>query len=435
MLSQIILQIVLIIISAVLTTAETSAVSINDSKLEKLSASGNGKAVKLQKLTEKPSDFMKSMQTASQFVLISSASFAGINFSDIFTKLILKTGLPENISGNISLILITLIMTYITLVFGKFIPKKIAEKNPETIALKMVGTALFIKRVFFPLAWAVKYTSYGLLVLMGINPDKTENSVTEEEIIMMSDAGAEIGTIDETENRIIKNVFAFDDMTAGQICTHRTDVSVLWNGDDISKWEETIHATRHSKFPVCEESVDKVIGVLNAKDYFRTDKDNPEIIMKKAVKEPYFVHENLKADRLFAQMKKNNKSFAVVVDEYGGMTGIITMTDLVEQLVGEFDENELNEPEVKMEKQNENTWIIPGIIPLTRVCEELEINLPADKYNTFGGYVIAELGAIPKDGMQTAFDSDGLHIEVLKLHHHRIEICRVTKIQNNQSEQ
>jgi len=157
--------------------------------------------------------------------------------------------------------------------------------------------------------------------------------------------------------------------------------------------------------------------------------------MKKAVKEPYFVHENLKADRLFAQMKKNNKSFAVVVDEYGGMTGIITMTDLVEQLVGEFDENELNEPEVKMEKQNENTWIIPGIIPLTRVCEELEINLPADKYNTFGGYVIAELGAIPKDGMQTAFDSDGLHIEVLKLHHHRIEICRVTKIQNNQSEQ
>ena len=246
---------------------------------------------------------------------------------------------------------------------------------------------------------------------------------------MMSDAGAENGTIDEDENRIIKNVFAFDDMTAGQVCTHRTEVSVLWEYDDISVWEETIHRTRHSVFPVCGESVDNVIGFLDAKDYFRLDDKSRENIMKNAVREPYFVHENMKADRLFEQMKKSGSDhFAVVVDEYGGMSGIITVTDLVEQLVGEFSDDEDDEPQLRLERTGENSWLIPGSASIAEVSEELDITLPADKYDTFGGYVIDELGDIPRDGNQITIESDGLRIEVIEISHHRIEACRVEKV-------
>ncbi|MCM1358797.1 MAG: hemolysin family protein, partial [Prevotella sp.] len=269
--------------------------------------------------------------------------------------------------------------------------------------------------------------SCGILKLIGVNPEKTAEIVTEEEILMMSDAGAETGAIDEDENRIIKNIFAFDDMTAGQICTHRTEVSVLWADDNIEVWEEIIHRTRHSVFPVCSESIDNVIGVLDAKDYFRTDKKNYENIMKNAIREPYFVHENMKADKLFAHMKKNKDNhFAVVVDEYGGMSGIITITDLVEKLVGEFADDE-EETFEKVMKTGINTWTVQGNATVGEVCDALEISLDTDKNETFGGYVIAELGNIPKNSEKISIDSDGLHIEILKIKHHRIELCRVTK--------
>ena len=246
---------------------------------------------------------------------------------------------------------------------------------------------------------------------------------------MMSDAGAEKGTIDESENRIIKNIFAFDDMTAEQICTHRTDVSILWSEESVETWEETIHRTRHSSFPICGENVDDVIGILNAKDYFRLDDKSRENIIENAVREPYFVHENMKADSLFAQMKKNGgHHFAVVVDEYGGMTGIITVTDLVEQLVGDFDDDELDEHEVEFEKIGENQWLISGITDLSKICEEISVNLPTDKYDTLGGYIIASLGEIPKDGTSAELECDGLHIDILEINHHRIELCKVTKI-------
>ena len=246
---------------------------------------------------------------------------------------------------------------------------------------------------------------------------------------MMSDAGAEKGTIDEDENRIIKNVFAFDDMTAEQVCTHRTDVDVLWSNDDTCVWEETIHRTRHSSFPICGESVDNVIGVLNAKDYFRLEDKSRDNIMAKAVREPSFVHGNMKADRLFDQMKQRGADhFAIVVDEYGGMSGIITITDLVEELVGDFADDPEDEPSVRLEQTAENIWTVPGISSLSSVCEELEVTLPADKYETFGGYVIAMLGEIPKDGTQLSLDKNGLHIDILEVKHHRIEVCRVEKL-------
>ena len=335
-----------------------------------------------------------------------------------------------------STIVIAVIAACLMLIVGKMIPQHTAARTPEKTALALVGFIKIVSAVFMPMSAAVRAIANGILRIFGIDPESGIGTVTEEEILMMSDAGAEKGTIDEDENRIIKNVFAFDDLTAEQVCTHRTDVSMLWSNDDVSVWEETIHRTRHSVFPVCGESVDNVIGVLDAKDYFRLDDKSKENIMENAVSEPIFVHENMKADRLFEQMKQDGSShFAVVVDEYGGMSGIVTITDLVEQLVGDFADDPDDEPTVKLIKTGEDEWTVPGISSLTEVCDELEVELPADKYDTFGGYVIDILGQIPKNGTQVSLDTDGMHIDVIEVKHHRIEVCKVKVLSRPEPEE
>lgn len=431
MLGQIILQIVLIALNAVFACAEIAIIQANPTKIDKMADEGNKKAVKLQKLTEEPSRFLATIQVAITLSGFIGAAFAADNFADRIIVLTNKAGLEEYVTAlrPAAVVAVTLILSYITLVFGELVPKRAAMKNPEKLALSMAGGIGTIQKIFAPLVWMLNISTNAILRLMGINPEAEEETVTEEEILMMSDAGAEKGTIDEDDNRIIKNIFEFDDLTAEQVCTHRTDVIMLWAEDSVETWEDTIHRTRHSRFPICGESVDNIIGILNAKDYFRLEDKSRENIMKNAVREPYFVHETMKADVLFAQMKKRGAHhFAVVVDEYGGMSGIITVTDLVEELVGEFDDDEMNTPETVMKSIGENRWIVPGITDLEEVNEELEIKLPSDDYDTFGGYVIAGLGEIPKDGLTAELECDGLHIEVLKIHHHRVEICRVTKL-------
>ncbi len=430
MLGQIILQVILIALSAVFTCAETSVIAVSDTHLEKLAASGDKRAVRLKKLTSEPTRFLSTIRTAVTLVGFIGAAFAAAGFSTRLTYALdgLKLGIPHETLGAISIIAAAIVLTFLTIVFGELVPKRIAAKDPEKLALVMSRFIVLVSRLFAPFVWLLNITSRGILRLIQIDPDAESDTVTEEEIIMMSDAGAENGTIDETEHKIIKNVFAFDDMTAEQICTHRTDVSVLWEEESSAEWEATIHRTRHSVFPICGDSVDNVIGVLNAKDYFRLDDKSKENIMKSIVREPYFVHENMKADQLFAKMKRNDADhFAVVVDEYGGMSGIITVTDLVEQLVGEFDSDDQDEPSAKFLQLEANVWAIPGITALNEVADELDIPLPADKYDTFGGYVIAVLGEIPKDGTRTYIDTDSLHIDILEIKHHRIELCRVSK--------
>ncbi len=431
MTGHIILQIILIAATAALTYCEASVAALSDSRIEKLDGSSDKKSLRLRKLYQRKEKFLSAAHTAVTFSALLCSALASYNFALPLAQVVSKKtqAVPESAFGYIFAVLLTLFTAFIVISLGEIVPMRAASKDPERAALKTSRASLIISVIFAPLVLLTKALAGVVLRMIGIDPDKEFNTVTEEEILMMSDEGAEKGTIDEDENRIIKNVFAFDDMTADQVCTHRTDVSVLWSGDDISVWEETIHRTRHSNFPICGDSVDNVIGVLDAKDYFRLDDKSRENIMANAVREPYFVHENMKADRLFEHMKQVGADhFAVVVDEYGGMSGILTVIDLVEELVGDFADDDDDEPAIRLEKLSDSVWLVPGITSLSDVCEELGAELPEDKYDTFGGYVIAELGEIPKDGSQVSLDSDSLHINVLKVKHHRIELCRVEKL-------
>ena len=385
---------------------------------------GDKRAVRLSKLTSQPARFLATIQVAITLAGFLGSAFAADNFSDLLTENLSGLGLPiaKSTLNTISVIIITIILSYFTLIFGELVPKRIAMKKAESMALGISGTVSFISKLFAPIVWLLTVSTNALLRLFGIDPNSEDDEVTEEEIRMMVDVGSEKGVIDEEEKEIIQNVFEFDDTTAGEIATHRTDMALLWTDETMEQWAETIHDARHSRYPVCDESVDNVVGVLNAKDYFRLDDKSRENVMANAVKPAYFVPEGVKADILFRRMKQRKSQFAVVLDEHGGMNGIITINDLVEQLVGELDDVEDDDKTVQeIVKTDSGTWKILGSAGLEDVARALDVTLPVDEYETFGGFVFGYLGTIPADGSRLEIDACGLHIKVLEIREHRME--------------
>ena len=421
---QLLLQLILIALNAVFACAEIAVISFNDAKLEKLAEQGDKRAVRLSKLTSQPARFLATIQVAITLAGFLGSAFAADNFSDLLTENLSGLGLPiaKSTLNTISVIIITIILSYFTLIFGELVPKRIAMKKAESMALGISGTVSFISKLFAPIVWLLTVSTNALLRLFGIDPNSEDDEVTEEEIRMMVDVGSEKGVIDEEEKEIIQNVFEFDDTTAGEIATHRTDIALLWTDETMEQWAETIHDARHSRYPVCDESVDNVVGVLNAKDYFRLDDKSRENVMANAVKPAYFVPEGVKADILFRRMKQRKSQFAVVLDEHGGMNGIITINDLVEQLVGELDDVEDDDKTVQeIVKTDSGTWKILGSAGLEDVARALDVTLPVDEYETFGGFVFGYLGTIPADGSRLEIDACGLHIKVLEIREHRME--------------
>lgn len=427
-------QLILIALNAIFACAEIAIISMNDNKLAKLAAKGDRRAIRLEVLTSQPARFLATIQVAITISGFLGSAFAADNFSDKLVNLMLNLGvtISEKTLNTISVIVITLILSYFTLVFGELVPKRVAMKKAEPLALGMSALISFISKVFAPIVWVLTNSTNLILRLFGIDPNGEDEEVSEEEIRMMVDVGSQKGVIDLTEKEMIQNVFEFDDLTVGEFATHRTEISLLWMDEDIEQWEQTIHESRHSLYPVCGESVDNVIGILNAKDYFRIKNKTKESIMQEAIKPAYFIPESVRADVLFRKMKQTRNHFAVVLDEYGGMLGIVTMNDLLEQLVGDL-ENEIShedEPQI-IERIDSETWKIHGSAPIEEVEKKLEIKLPDDEYDTFGGMVFGFYGSIPDDGSRFEIDIEGMHIKVVEIKEHRIERAIVCLVKEN----
>ena len=241
---------------------------------------------------------------------------------------------------------------------------------------------------------------------------------------MMVDVGNQKGVIDEDEKLMIQNVFEFDDLTVGEIATHRTDMVILKAEQSMDKWDKIIRENRHSVFPICDGSVDNIVGALYTRDYFRLTDKSRETVMKQAVRPVYFVPKRVKADVLFQQMQQSRNHFSVVSDDYGGVLGVVTMSDLLEQLVGDLNDGEAQPLEI--EKMSEGAWKIQGSAYLDEVALELGVSLPDEEYDTFGGYVFGEYGTIPDDGTQIQLETDDLSIHVTSIKDHRMESAVVT---------
>lgn len=426
------IQVILIALNAIFASAELAVLSVNETKLERLAAQGNKKAKRLYKLTREPARFLSTIQIAITLSGFLGSAFAADGFSDPLVDWVLSLGiaLPRETLDTIAVIIITLILSYFTLIFGELVPKRIAMKKSESLALAISGVVSGISVLFKPIVWLLSISTNAVLRLCGIDPNEDEEQVSEEEIRMLVDAGSEKGAIDEHERDFIQNVFAFDDLTAEEIAVHRTEVIILSMEDTMEDWDKTIHESRHTLYPVCEDSADNIIGILNAKDYFRLDANSRENVMRDAVRVPFFVPETIKADVLFRKMKKTRNAMAIVLDEYGGMVGIITLNDLIEQLVGDLGEETLEEQmeEPHVEQISENTWAVIGNVELNDIEQALQTHIGVNDVDTFTGLIFRELDMIPLDGQQDIeLDFKGLHIHITKIEDHQIVYATVTR--------
>ena len=432
---QILVQIILILLNAIFACTEIAVISLNDNKLEKLAAAGDKSAKRIAKLTAQPARFLSTIQVAITLSGFLGSAFAADYFAEMLTDAIVGTGIPLSAAAvsKLSVIIITIILSYFTLIFGELVPKRLAQKYPEKIAFGISSLITFISKIFAPLVSLLTVSTNGILRLLGIDPNSEEDEVTEEEIRMMVDVGSEKGAIDLDEKEIIQNVFDFDDMTVDEVAIHRTDIDILWTEDSPEEWEKTIHATRHSVYPVCDETADNIIGVLDSRDYFSAKDKSKEYILRNLVKPPYLVPETMKADVLFRNMREARTYFAIALDEYGGMSGIVTMIDLIGCIVGDIDYSG-KKPDDKIRKTSDNTWMIPGSADIDDVCKEVGVHIPEGDYDTFGGFVFDLHGEIPDDGATFEIDAAGMHIRVLGIKSHRITYTEVSKTKEEKSE-
>ncbi len=419
------IQILIILIISILKLGENAILSSTESGFsEKMKNS----AEKILTYSRADHKFSASVRAVTVFLSVLGGALAAANF----TPLILSsfaTAIKTNLSGVFFYAVLTAVsalFSLLYLLFGFYVPSSIIFKSPERAACSLLPFLRFFLILFFPLCKLTELCAFPILKIFGTDPSASKK-VTEDEIKMLVDAGSETGTIDSEEQELIKNVFEFDDLTANDIATHRTGITILWTHENDAEWDATITKSRHTYFPICEGTVDKVIGVLNSKDYFRIKTTKRAEVMENAVKAPYFVPESSKANNIFKTMKQRRNYVAIVIDEYGGMSGIVTITDVLECIVGDIYEDEDNTiskaPEI--EPLDSKIWKIYGSAEISEVEKTLGITIESD-CDTFSGYVIEMLGEIPDDGTVTTAENDIMTVKITSIKDHRIEKTMVT---------
>lgn len=428
-----ILLIILIFVNAAFACAEIAVISMNDTKLKKMADKKDRRAMRLISLTEQPAKFLATIQVAITLAGLLQSAFAAENFAGPMVSFLVGVGvtIPENVLRTVSIVVITIVLAYFTLVFGELVPKRIGMKKAETIALGMAGILYWVAKIAAPIVWFLSVSTNAILKILRINPEEEDDAVTEEEIKMMLAEGKEKGTIPSEENDLIQNVFEFNDITAEELCTHRRDVVSLNIDDTIEEWEDIIDETRYSRYPVCNDKLDDVIGILDIKDFYRCEEKSIEFIKDNLLKKVLFVPESMKANTLFNKMREKKEHFAVIIDEYGGLSGVVTIYDIFEVIFGDFDDNDSIEKHSDIEQIDEKTWSIEGIADLEDVAEILEVSMPTDTYDTFSGFVCGIIGSIPEEGETFKMEWQNFEIEVLNAKNHIIQSTIVRKIDSS----
>jgi putative hemolysin len=327
---------------------------------------------------------------------------------------------PQSIASAIGILTVSAIYITVTVILIAIVARHMALKKPLKNALKFSLFASVISGIFRPFSAFLSVCSKGILKLMGIDPaEQDTKTATEEAIKMLVDTGTERGTIDNEEKEFIENVFNFDDVDADEIATHRREITVLWLDETNAQWEKTINQSHHTYFLICDEKIDNVVGVLNSKEYFRLKSKSRENIMKYAVKSPFYIPSSMKANAVLKAMKQKRTYFAVVIDEYGGLSGILTVTDLLECIVGEIFEDS-DAPKIPdIEPLDSKTWRILGQASIDEVAETLGVSLDGD-YDTFAGYALTMLDSIPDDDEVLTVENDLMSIKITSVKDHRI---------------
>ena len=437
--TQIIPLIILILLNAFFAASEIAFISLNDAKIDMQAKEGNKKAKKIKKMLENPSKFLATIQIGITLAGFLSSAFASEAFASELAPVLhnLDPSVDVSVWNSIAIVLITIILSYFTLIFGELVPKRIAMKYYEKIAFATIGVIRFISIVTAPFVRFLTFSTNIVSKIFGISGNE-EETVTEEEIRMMVDVGEEKGSIDKEEREMINNVFEFNDKTASEIMFPRKEVYALDMNLSISKVLEEISDNedfRYSRIPVYDETIDEIKGIVYIKDILLSTK-NKSVKVKNLVKEAYYIPETKPLNELFEDLRKNRKQIAIVVDEYGGTAGIVTMEDILEEIVGEI-YDEYDEVKNTCEKIDENTFIINGSMSVGDVEKVLDIEIPEGDYDTISGYLVEELGRIPSEKEKPVVETEDViyKIEVVKDKRIvKIKACKVNKLEENDEE-
>jgi putative hemolysin len=432
-LAEIIFLIVLIVLNAFFAASEIALISLNDNKIRMMAEDGDKKAGILKNLLGEPSRFLATIQIGITLAGFLASAFASESFADPLVNLLLATGIPipEAWLNTAAVLVITMILSYFTLVLGELVPKRVAMKKAEFIAGFAANPLRVLSIITLPFVKLLTVSTNFFVRLFGVNPHAEEEQVTEEEIRMMVDVGEEKGTIHETEKRMINNIFEFNNKTVEEIMTHRIDIAALPIEASLNEVISFLKQEKYSRIPVYQDSIDNIIGVMHSKyliQYLAQEKDQKSFRLSDFIREPYFVPASKRTDKLFKELQQNRTHFAVIIDEYGGTAGIVTLEDLIEEIVGNiFDEDE--EEEKLFYKIDENTFMINGSASLDEVKDYLDVELPVEEYDTLSGFVIGQLGRIPGKEDNPTVEFNGLVFKVEEVEEKRlakVKVCRAS---------
>ena len=414
----------LILINAFFSATEIAIISLNDNKIKKMAEDGDKIASKLVRLISQPSRFLATIQVGVTLAGFLSSAFAADRFA---SRIPLLIGLDTPTVRTISVVAVTLILSYFSLVLGELVPKRAAQSNPEKFSNRVAGIISALSVILRPFVALLAFSTNLVLRLLGIDPNKNDRTVTEEEIRMMVDVGRESGNIQSEEKQMIENIFEFNDKEVSEIMTHRTNIVSLDVESDYAEVLEVAVHEKYTRIPVYEESIDNIIGILHIKDllYHAAEGLKQPFTLRDMIRPPYVVPESKNIDTLFRDMQRDHVQLAVVIDEYGGTAGIVTIEDLLEEIVGSM-QDEYDEEEQAIVKKDENTYLIAGITPLDEVAEVVGQEFPDEDYDTLAGLAICLLGRIPEVNEHPEVEFRNLHLKILEMDDNRVSKIQLT---------
>ena len=429
---KIVLLFVLILVNAFFAMSEIAIISLNDNKMQKLAEDGHKKAKQIVKLTENSSNFLSTIQIGVTLAGFLTSASASQNFADMLTSALMKTPVAqigEGIINGVSVVVITLITSYFSLVLGELAPKRIGMQIPEKVAFKVVGILLFIAKAAKPFVKVLAFSTNAIVRLLGFDPNANEEQVTEEEIRMMVDVGEEKGVIEFTQKEMIDNIFEFDDLDVGDIMTHRTEMTAIEVTRSLREVAELAVENGYSRIPVFEDDPDSIVGILYAKDLLKfVGHDIPEdLTISQVMRKALYVPETQSCGDLFKSMNESRTQFAIVVDEYGGTAGIVTLEDVIESIVGNI-QDEYDDEEEEIRQINETTFTVDGTTDLDEINELVGTDLPEGDYDTLGGFVISLLGYLPSESneeLPIVAEYENLRFTILSLDERRIDEIQI----------
>lgn len=405
-----------------------------------MAEAGDKKSIMLQKLLSEPSRFLATIQIGITLAGFLASAFASESFADQLSEFLFNMGLPisRDLLNTVSLIVITLVLSYFTLVFGELVPKRLAMNKAEQISGIAVTPLTILAKATSPFVKLLTLSMNITVRMFGVDPNAEDDDVTEEEIRMMVDVGEEKGAIQQNEKVMINNIFELDNKDVSDIMTHRTNIVAIPIDYTLKKTVQIVNEEKYTRYPVYKEDMDHIVGILHSKDLIQFLESSPpeSFDLKKLVRDPIFVLESKKIDDLFKEMQKYNVHMAIAIDEYGGTDGIVTIEDVIEEIVGnifdEYDELEMNEEEII--KINESQYLMAGTTNLYEVEEILNINFPNNEFDTLSGFLIGQLGFIPVAEEHPSVEYENISFIVEKSNDRRIEQVKVVIQAERQNE-